>query len=161
MKAVMTLAAVAAVIILGGRKIALSTAPRGLRNNNPGNIRETTGSLWNGQTGTDGQFAIFGAPEYGIRAMSKLLMNYQALYGIDTVRGLINRWAPPNENDTGAYVGHVAESLGVHPDQTIEVAEHLPGLVAVITRHENGVQPYSDELINTGVAMATEGYKNA
>ncbi len=148
MNTVMTVAAVAAFIILGGRKIALSTAPRGLRNNNPGNIRETTGSLWNGQTGTDGQFAIFG-------------MNYQALYGIDTVRGLINRWAPPNENDTGAYVGHVAESLGVHPDQTIEVAEHLPGLVAVITRHENGVQPYSDELINTGVAMATEGYKNA
>ena len=54
MNTVMTVAAVAAFIILGGRKIALSTAPRGLRNNNPGNIRETTGSLWNGQTGTDG-----------------------------------------------------------------------------------------------------------
>lgn len=149
-------AAALAVIILGGREVRLSTAPRGLRNNNPGNIRETTGALWVGQTGTDGEFAIFAAPEYGVRALARVLMTYQHKHDIDTVRGLVNRYAPSTENNTSSYEHHICQALGVEPLTTINIESRLPELVRVIIRHENGQQPYSAELIAMGLAMAKE-----
>ena len=71
---------------------------RGIRNNNPGNIR--WGSAWQGLK-VDGKeqdkdFCVFIAPEYGIRAMCKILLNYSRLYKINTVAGIIHRWAPPS-----------------------------------------------------------------
>lgn len=130
------------------------TAPRGIRNNNPGNIRISS-AAWLGKIqGADSSFETFSHAVYGIRAMARILVNYQAKYDLNTVRQIINRWAPPVENDTGAYVAHVAEVLGVDPDQAIEVRQVLPQLLPVIIKHENGVQPYSQELINQGVAIA-------
>lgn len=149
-------AAVAAFIIMGGRKIELSTAPRGLRNNNPGNIKETRPDYWEGQAGSDGTFAIFAAPEFGIRAMARVLLNYQRLHGINSVAGIIQRWAPASENKTGAYIAHVAQVLGLRPEMPFDVETKLPELVKVIIKHENGQQPYSDELIQRGLAMAKE-----
>jgi len=126
---------------------------RGIRNNNPGNIDK--GPKWIGLADEqpDSRFSSFTAPEYGIRAMGRLLNNYQRLYGINTVSGLINRWAPDSENNTLAYVHHVADTLGVEPHQPITVADHLEPLVKVIIQHENGVQPYPDDLIRDGLAM--------
>ena len=72
------------------------------------------------------------------------------------MRKLITRWAPPNENNTDAYVNGVARSLGVAPDDPIRVEEHLPALVVAIIQHENGQQPYPDEVIAAGVGMALE-----
>ncbi|WP_298034745.1 structural protein [uncultured Desulfovibrio sp.] len=130
--------------------------PRGIRNNNPGNIRK--GNDWRGEIGnqTDTAFEQYESPEYGIRALGKILLSYQRKYGLDTVRKLITRWAPPNENNTDAYVNGVARSLGVAPDDPIRVEEHLPALVVAIIQHENGQQPYPDEVIAAGVGMALE-----
>ena len=146
-----------AVVSAGGDTIGAivdMTQPRGIRNNNPGNIRH--GQKWQGLAPQqpDKSFATFTSPEYGIRAIAKVITSYDTKYGIRTVRGIINRWAPPNENDTDAYVNAVADSLGVDPDEDIAVENHMAELVAAIVKHENGQQPYSTAQIETGVSMA-------
>lgn len=127
---------------------------RGLRNNNPGNIDRRAGTTWRGasadQSG-DSRFVVFDAPEWGVRAMARVLKTYMGR-GVDSVRGIINTWAPPSENDTGAYVASVAGSLGVSPDAALDEAS-LPALIAAIIQHENGVQPYSWDVIARGVAL--------
>lgn len=131
---------------------------RGLRNNNPGNI-DRNETKWQGMAAdqsTDPRFVVFTAPQYGIRAMAKVLMTYQQRYGCDTIRKIINRWAPPSENNTGAYVASVAASCGVGPDDVIDVdsvAIMLP-LVKAIIVHENGENPYADSLVTEGLRMA-------
>lgn len=131
--------------------------PRGIRNNNPGNI-ERNNTNWQGmatdQTG-DNRFIVFSSPVYGIRAMARILGNYQRLYGIDTVYGLIDRWAPAeDDNDTVAYAAHVADELGVSEFDSISVAEYLPELIPAMIKHENGIQPYNETTIRQGILLA-------
>lgn len=123
--------------------------PRGIRNNNPGNIRFNALIKWQGQVGSDGAFVIFDRPENGIRAMGRILNSYAAR-GVDTVREVITTWAPPVENNTTSYISAVARACGVGADQ---VPNRLL-LVKAIIRHENGQQPYSDFQLQTGIAAA-------
>lgn len=126
---------------------------RGERNNNPGNI-ERNNIQWKGlskdQSG-DKRFAVFDTPEDGIRALSKLLLNYQRIHGLNTVRQIINRWAPPNENDTGSYVNAVAADIGVGPDDAVNLndADVLAKLVEAIIHHENGRVIYARGIIES------------
>ncbi|EAT13383.1 structural protein [Bermanella marisrubri] len=133
---------------------------RGVRNNNPGNIRSTVSDYWEGQIGTDGSFAIFESPEFGIRAMGRTLMNYDRLYGLNTVSEIISRWAPSNENNTEAYIDAVADELGVFTFWPLDLndADRLTQLIKAIIKHENGIQPYSDDLIARGVRLAGESF---
>lgn len=130
--------------------------PRGLRNANPGNIRLSS-VAWQGEAATqsDKDFVVFSAPEWGIRAMAKILLNYQAK-GLVTVRQMIGRWAPTSENDTASYVAHVAAAMGVGPDDPVYLHDlyELGQMVRAIITHENGVQPYPPEMINKGVGLA-------
>lgn len=128
---------------------------RGIRNNNPGNIRHS-GARWQGMSAqqTDPAFVQFEAPEYGIRALSKLLDTYATKYNLNTVRNIIARYAPSSENNTAAYASAVAGALGVSPDAVIDVQARKAELVQAIIKHENGAQPYSLAQINTGVTMA-------
>ena len=89
--------------------------PRGLRNNNPGNIRLTK-TVWAGQIipGTDRSFCQFQTMAYGYRAMLMTLRNYRRKHGCQTVADFIRRWAPPVENDTAAYIRSVCRTLQVH-----------------------------------------------
>ncbi len=57
------------------------------------------------------RFCVFRSPEWGIRALVKIIQTYERKYSLDTVRGIINRWAPPVENDTGSYISQVAKAL--------------------------------------------------
>ncbi|ELF3953060.1 structural protein [Salmonella enterica] len=121
-------------------------APRGIRNNNPGNIR--WGDDWQGLVAkprrTDKAFCQFTTPEYGIRAMIIILRNYQRRHGLNTVTGIINRWAPSSENNTQAYINSVAQATGVAPDKPVDTTDSrfMVKLLQAIIRHENGVQPY-------------------
>lgn len=128
---------------------------RGIRNNNPGNIRHSA-NRWQGMSAqqTDAAFVQFDAPEYGIRALSKLLDTYSNIYGLKTVRGIINKYAPAVENNTSAYASAVAAALGVSPDAQIDVQARKADLVQAIIKHENGIQPYALAVIDTGVTMA-------
>ncbi|WP_261666907.1 structural protein [Erwinia mallotivora] len=123
-----------------------SDKTRGIRNNNPGNIR--WGDDWKGLVPqaqrTDKSFCQFTKPEYGIRAMIIILRNYQVKYGLRTITGIINRWAPPNENDTQAYIKSVAAATGTYADKPIDLTDSrkLFPLLEAIIKHENGSQPY-------------------
>ena len=134
---------------------------RGIRNNNPGNIDYNKNNNWRGQLGIETsainpRFAKFDKPENGIRALAKLLLNYQRLHKLNTVREIINRWAPPVENITSAYVAACARALDVAADEVINLSDRrlLKLLTVAIIRHENGSQPYSDFVIDTGVNEA-------
>ena len=142
-------------------------APRGIRNNNPGNIDYNERNPWQGldkQKPSDGRFCRFMGPEWGIRAITKVVRNYAKRdgtpgvggKGIDTVQEIINRWAPPVENDTGAYVSQVAKVVGVSPTEPLNLDDDLimAKLVTAIIWHENGVQPYPAALILAGVKLA-------
>ncbi|EDV3452105.1 hypothetical protein S567_004260 [Salmonella enterica subsp. enterica] len=129
---------------------------RGIRNNNPGNLEYSKTNPWLGQTGDDGRFAKFETPEHGIRALGRNLLSYQR-QGIDTVNDIINRWAPPSDNNnTDAYIQAVCAQLGVTPDQPLDASnpDTLKALCASIIQHENGSQPYSDQQLATGVSAA-------
>jgi hypothetical protein len=144
---------VVGVVVLAGGGGFVLYKPRGIRNNNPGNIRH--GSPWLGMTQyqPDSDFIKFNSPVYGIRALNKILKTYSTQHKIKTVRGVVSRWAPSNENDTESYVLSVADKLDVQPDQVIDIKNHAPELTTAIIYHENGQQPYSTTVINTGVAM--------
>ena len=115
--------------------------PRGIRNNNPGNLRLSK-IRWQGQKQNqfDPAFVEFETPVMGLRALMKTLLTYYRRYGLDTVQSIINRWAPPHENATDYYAGHVAHRLKVRRTDAINPAhpDTLIRLAKAITVHENG-----------------------
>lgn len=127
--------------------------PRGIRNNNPGNIRH--GDQWQGLASvqTDPSFAQFSEPRWGVRALARVLRTYYNKYGLRTIEAIIARWAPPNENDTPAYVRSVANSMAVSPTAELTFPAQLAPLVAAIIQHENGVQPYAMEDLRSWVEL--------
>jgi len=135
---------------------------RGIRNHNPGNLREPPGGgdKWMGERASDDDpdFEEFDTPQYGIRALAKVLLNYYRRLGLCTIEQIITRFAPPTENDTKAYIAQVSRRLGVPSDEEIVVTRigTLELLVRAIIQHENGTQPYADGVILTGLHMALE-----
>lgn len=133
---------------------------RGIRNNNPGNIRH--GQPWQGlrEVQTDSGFAQFVSMEYGIRALCKTLFTYADKYGLRNVAGIVSRWAPPaDKNDTPAYIKFVSGQMGVNPLQEFNVRdpELLFKLVRAIIRQENGYFPslaVSDDAVRGGIQLA-------
>ena len=110
--------------------------PRGIRNNNPLNIRK--GNNWKGERPhqTDKAFEEFETMEYGIRAGFKLLKNYISGYGgktkpFNTVEKIVRRWAPPSENATQRYVDFVCQDSGIKPMQIIKFTDR-PTMVALV-----------------------------
>ena len=145
------------VIILLIGIICISTAhgaPRGIRNNNPGNI--VAGDKWLGRTGTDGKYVKFKSSVYGIRAIGKVLNTYQKRYKINTVKGIINRWAPPSENNTQRYITYVCRVTGLKPTEKLNIFDAngklqrdktLKSLISAIVKMENGsTYSYSDQI---------------
>lgn len=94
---------------------------RGIRNNNPLNIR--IGNDWQGEAKSrDAEFETFEHSKYGFRAGAKLLRNYQHIYKLHTIEQIINRFAPPNENHTSHYAGFVAKKMGVAVNAPIDLS---------------------------------------
>ena len=130
------------------------TKPRGIRNNNPGNIR-ANGIAWQGMTGDDGEYLIFDTPANGIRALARVLHTYAFVHGLKTIQQIIKRWAPANENDTAAYIAHVAKAVGVDESRVLVFDRaQLMKLVKTIIKHENGQQPYSDATVLEAIRAA-------
>lgn len=131
--------------------------PRGLRNNNPLNIE--AGGFTEGQpgfSGSDGRFARFETPEQGVGAANKLLDVYQNKHGLNTVSGIVNRWAPAGDgNNVNSYAANVARQLGIDPNAPIP-PEMRPQLIAAMGQHENGrpIGNVAQALNGTQVAQA-------
>ena len=90
------------------------TTTRGLRNNNPGNIRKS-GDKWQGlaREQADAEFFTFQSMEWGVRATARILIKYQDSYGLHTIQDIISRWAPSVENDTKNYIKNVSIMMGI------------------------------------------------
>lgn len=98
------------------------TTPRGVRNNNPLNIRYNQRNCWKGQTGTDGQFCKFSSPKWGVRAAVKILQKYAGQDSKATILEIINKWAPRSDgNNTNAYIATVCNRMNMNPTDTIDV----------------------------------------
>lgn len=135
---------------------------RGYRNKNPGNIDWNARNPWQGQvgietTGNPPRFAVFESHEFGIRALAALLTTYQDRHGLRTIRGIVNRWAPPNENNTGSYVRFVDDFLPNHgADDPVDMHTYADArlLVEAIIRKELGGNPYSNAVLDEGLRRA-------
>ena len=116
---------------------------RGLRNNNPGNIR-ISNIRFKGEIhpSTDESFKQFESMAYGYRAMIKILKYYYNHYNLRTVEQMIHRWAPTIENNTDAYILCVCREIGLPTNGEVYVddEELMCNLVAAMSRVENGVK---------------------
>lgn len=118
------------------------TTPRGLRNNNPLNIVKS-GAKWQGlaEVQSDSRFCTFVAPEWGVRAGVKILWTYQKKYRLQTLRQILNRYAPPIENNTFNYINTVARRAKIRPDVELDLERRdvVCRLVEAMWYVENGV----------------------
>lgn len=132
------------------------TQPRGIRNNNPGNLRKNDSDKWQGLADAqdDPSFFVFKDPTYGIRALARTLVAYQDQHDLHTTRQFITRWAPATENDTGAYVNAVAVDGLPDAPRDMHVYEDLKFMVVGIITHENGSNPYTAAQIDKGLTLA-------
>jgi hypothetical protein len=131
---------VAAADVVGGIVNALT--PRGIRNNNPGNIEWIADERrrWRGMVRADGRYGVFDTAANGVRAIGgEIRANFRR--GENTLQQILTEWAPPTENDTESYIRHAERELGVDRRAPLR-ASQIPALAAVIIEHENGVQPY-------------------
>lgn len=115
--------------------------PRGLRNNNPLNIRKSSDVFQGEKTpGSDSAFKQFKTMAYGYRAALKVITNYYRLYNLKTIRQIIGRWAPENENNTSAYVSLVSSYSGIPADDMIDInnQDMMTRIIAGMSKVENG-----------------------
>lgn len=114
---------------------------RGLRNCNPGNIRQSR-SNFKGEVrpSRDSAFKQFESMAYGYRAMFVLLNSYHKRYGLTTIREMISRWAPPTENFTEGYIRLVSERSGIAADAEVDSRSErdMVPIVAAMSEIENG-----------------------
>ena len=139
-------------------EVALSAKrPRGVRNNNPGNIKRGSSNWLGSVSGPDETFVTFRSPEYGIRATAKLLQNYQNKHGLNTIDGIIKRWAPAgvDNNSTANYISSVSEWTGYAPNAQLDLKDRatLEALTTAMARYENGGDFYDNGVISSGVGM--------
>ena len=119
--------------------------PRGIRNNNPGNIRNSDAADWKGEVPAsakkDRSFEEFKDIKHGYRALIKLLQNYRKLHGCRTMADFINRWAPRTENDTTAYIRTVCREMQVPTTYVPDVNDRttMCSFAAAISLVETGI----------------------
>ena len=116
--------------------------PRGIRNNNFGNIRKSK-DKWIGlkEVQSDPSFFQFKEPKYGYRALLKILINYRKKYGLKTISEMINKYAPKKENNTTGYITRVCKEMQVPPTYVPDVEDKatMCAMAAAISLVENGV----------------------
>lgn len=136
---------------------------RAVRNNNPGNIR--VGSHWQGlldpvhmnpDQKAETAFCVFATAVWGFRAMATIFHTYANKDGVKTIRGAISRWAPPNENNTGAYVQAVCQGCHVGPDDPFPFhdQQRMTLLLQAVSTHEVGTWAFSQADLLAGVREA-------
>ena len=114
---------------------------RGIDNCNPGNIRRSRVN-YKGEVhpSRDKAFKQFESMEWGYRAMFVLLDTSRVRYGLCTLREMISRYAPPEENHTALYIDVACDATGIGPDEVLNTRcrEDMVPVVAAMSRVENG-----------------------
>jgi hypothetical protein len=132
--------------------VAVAAISRNVRLNNPGNV-DRTSIAWQGMSSIqdDPRFIRFVAPQWGFRCAARILLGDYS-EGCVTVHELINRWAPPVENDTSAYVRDVATRMNVDIDETLTLPDVLLPMLKSIAIHEGGC-PWADSVLQLGIDL--------
>lgn len=130
---------------------------RGIRNKNAGNIEK--GDPWQGlasDQSSDDRFCVFSGEKWGIRAIARILTTYKDKHGLDTIEGIIGRWAPSFENPTDIYAAYIINVLNIMPGEKVDVTDYqiMKAIVEAIIQFENGCQPYSKSTIDAGLRLA-------
>lgn len=129
--------------------------PRGIRNNNPLNIR--IGNTWLGEVPfpTESEFEQFVNILYGLRAAFCILRRYIRRYQSNTIRKIVSRWAPRVENDTDLYCGFVAQRCNVNPDAVVNYLDEelMVNIVRAMAKFECG-EEISADIIRRAYNMA-------
>ena len=120
--------------------------PRGIRNNNPLNIRRSK-DKWKGMKALQGdaQFVQFESLEWGWRAAFYLLTRtYYHKYRLYTIRAIVTKWAPAIEHNTKAYIANVSRLTGIDPDEPLGIPSEQPArwqlLGAAMAIQETGAE---------------------
>ncbi len=147
---------VAAGVLLMSRK--KYTELLGLRLNNPLNLKEFHNDQndWIGEhpLNLHATFEEFISPEYGIRAGGKTLKNYFVIHGLDNVEKIVNRFAPPEDNNpTRIYAANVAARMGLATNEPFNVPGRIDELVKAMMIQEQGYLPFSDDFIYHSIRL--------
>lgn len=115
--------------------------PRGIRNNNPLNIRRGDNWLGLSKQQTDPSFCQFDSMTYALRAGLIIIRKYMMKYNLHSIHAIVSRWAPPSENDTNAYVKSVSSMMKIHALQTFEFSDRgrIVALVSAMCKVETGI----------------------
>ena len=143
--------------------------PRGIRNNNPGNLKYTATDKWQGLANppSDGTFFVFQDPVYGIRAMARTLIAYQDKDGCHTLgdvkkadgtiqKGFISRYS---DTDVASYISSVAAYMQITPSAIIDVHHYstLRPMIEAQIQVENGGswdKYYSSDQLDKALTLA-------
>jgi len=162
-------AAIIIVIILG---VTYMVMPRAVRSNNPLNIRISSRNDWEGELpaalnkAVDNSFESFYRPSSGYRAATILIRNYQKFYGDNTIKRIIERFAPPTndigefENHTDSYIASVARDLSLPTTQPLNLFddELMTRLLVAMHKVEAGGVWFGERLARAGVEQANKRY---
>lgn len=140
---------------------------RGIRNNNPGNIR--VGDPWLGLSEhsrmtefqrMESSFCVFCEPEWGLRAMIIILRKYQNKYNLFTPFEIIKKWAPPEDNnDVTSYAKAVAQAVGIEITDKLDLNDNnkMISVLKAMGKHENGVKlPYHEIQYQAALVLASQ-----
>ena len=123
--------------------------PRGIRNNNPLNIR--VGNDWKGEVTkpSDHTFEQFTEMKWGCRAAFVILRNYIQRHKLNTIAKIIPRWAPNNENNTQAYIAFVAKYSLIEKNEIIKYDNkcQMVNLFRGMCVYENGKEVSIDAVL--------------
>lgn len=124
--------------------------PRGLRNNNPGNLRLSK-DKWKGlrEKQEDKSFFQFVSIEWGYRALIITLQNYRRKHGCQSIRDFIKRYAPDVENNTEAYINTVCSKMGKKDDWCPNIDDEVTMIMfaSAISYVENGQLAIIEDIV--------------
>lgn len=146
--------------------------PRAVRSNNPVNIRISDRNDWDGELpsalnkSVDSSFESFYRPSSGYRAATILIRNYQKFYGDNTIKKIIERFAPPKndkgefENHTDSYIASVARDLNLSPVQPLNLFDDnlMTKMLVAMHKVEAGGIWFGERLARAGVEQANKAH---
>lgn len=133
-------------------------APRGIRNNNPGNLNYAGQSGASKEGGENGRFAVFGSMTDGVAALYKQIQLYFKR-GTDTISEIVNKYAPASDNNNVmAYINSLVKSTGKGAHESLGSADMstIFSLLKGIISHENGKGYVSDDEIMRGIQVGAK-----
>lgn len=121
-------------------KVRIRKITRGMRNNNPFNIRKSSNNWYGKIPGKDKEFEVFDTAVHGYRAGLVLLRTYYIKYRCDTIRKVIERFAPSSENNTVAYIDWLSRCTGFDADAELTKRQLLGKVAPYIAIYETNME---------------------